>query len=89
MLEALAKKGETLCIFMGIRDIPDLVPLFKEWYTDKTPAYLVYKAGYSGSEHLIKTTLDGLIQAADEYHEKSLGLIYIGPCLASKKAFKH
>ncbi len=85
MLEALAKKGETLCIFMGIRDIPDLVPIFKEWYTGKTPAYLVYKAGYSGSEHIIMTTLDGLVQAADGYHEKSLGLIYIGPCLAAKK----
>jgi precorrin-4 methylase len=89
MLEALAKKGETLCIFMGIRDLPDLVPLFKEWYTGKTPAYLVYKAGYSGSEHLIMTTLDGLVQAADGYHEKSLGLIYIGPCLAAKKQFEH
>jgi precorrin-4 methylase len=89
MLEALAKKGETLCIFMGIKDLPDLVPFFKEWYAGGTPACLVYKAGYSGSEHLIRTTLDGLVQAAESYHEKYLGLIYIGPCLSAKKAFEH
>jgi precorrin-4 methylase len=89
MLEALAKKGETLCIFMGIKDLPDLVPLFKKWYAGGTPACLVYKAGYSGSEHLIRTTLDGLVKAAESYHEKYLGLIYIGPCLSAKKAFEH
>jgi precorrin-4 methylase len=89
MLEALAKKGETLCIFMGIKDLPDLVPFFKEWYAGGTPACLVYKAGYSGSEHLIRTTLDGLVKAAESYHEKYLGLIYIGPCLSAKKAFEH
>jgi precorrin-4 methylase len=89
MLEALAKKGETLCIFMGIKDLPDLVPLFKKFYAGSTPACLAYKAGYSGSEHLIRTTLDGLVQAAESYHEKYLGLIYIGPCLATNKAFEH
>jgi precorrin-4 methylase len=79
MLEALTKKGETLCVFIGVKDIPELAPLFKEWYADGTPACLVYKAGYSGSEHLIRTTLDGLAQAAEGYYEKDLGLIYIGP----------
>ena len=89
MFEALARKGETLCIFMGIKDLPNLMPLFKECYTGKTPACLVYKAGYSGSEHLIETTLDGLPGAADGYHEKYLGLIYVGPCLTAKKIFEH
>ncbi len=89
MIEALADKGETLCVFMGLKDLPDLVPLFKKWYAGRTPACLVYKAGYTGSEHLIRTTLDGLVKAAESYHEKYLGLIYIGPCLAAKKAMKH
>ncbi|MCP4579714.1 MAG: hypothetical protein GY846_25875, partial [Deltaproteobacteria bacterium] len=56
----------------------------------RTPVYLAYKAGYAGSEHLIKTTLDGLKKSADEYHEKFLGLIYIGQCLALEdKEFCH
>ena len=87
MLEAVAINGETLCIIMGLKALPELVPLFKEFYPGKTPACLVYKAGYSGSEQLIRTSIDGLRQAADDYHEKFLGLIYIGPCLTEKKVF--
>jgi precorrin-4 methylase len=82
MLKAHAEKGETLCIFMGLKDIDHLVIEFLKYYNSQTPVYLAYKAGYSGSEHLIQTTLDGLQKAADETHEKFLGLIYIGPCLA-------
>ncbi|RZB38129.1 MAG: hypothetical protein SRB2_00475 [Desulfobacteraceae bacterium Eth-SRB2] len=90
MLKALAEKGETLCIFMGLKDIDHLVVEFLKYYNGQTPVYLSYKAGYSGSEHLIQTTLDGLKKAADEYHEKFLGLIYIGPCLAlNKNEFCH
>ena len=74
---------------MGLKDLPDLVPLFKKCYEGGTPACLVYKAGYTGSEHLIRTTLDGLLKAAQSYHEKYLGLIYLGPCLAAKKAMEH
>jgi precorrin-4 methylase len=81
MLKALAEKGETLCVFMGLKDLPDLVPIFKEYYNLETPAYLVYKAGYAGSEHVIETNLARLEQAAGGYPEKFLGLIYLGPCL--------
>lgn len=80
-LKSLAEEGQTVCIFMGLKDLPGLVPLFEEYYKKETPAALVYKAGYSASEHVIQTTLDGLQKAADEYPEKFLGLIYIGPCL--------
>lgn len=85
MLETVAKNGATLCIMMGLKTLPELVPLFKGFYPGETPACLVYKAGYSGGEHLIRTTIDGLVQAADGYHEKFLGLIYIGSCLTEKK----
>lgn len=83
MLKTLAQKGETMCIFMGLKDIDTLVVEFLKYYNGQTPVYLAYKAGYSGSEHLIQTTLDGLQKAADDYPEKFLGLIYVGPCLAS------
>jgi precorrin-4 methylase len=90
LLKALAEKGETLCIFMGLKDLDTLEAEFKKYYKDQTPAYLAYKAGYSGSEHLIQTALGGLQKAAHEYHEKFLGLIYLGPCLAlNKKEFCH
>ncbi len=85
MIKPFAEKGETLCIFMGLKDLDWLVSEFKKHYKGQTPACLVYKAGYSGSEHMIRATLNDLKKAADGYHEKFLGLIYIGPCLASGK----
>ena len=83
MLKTIAQKGETLCIFMGLKDIDILVAEFLKYYGGKTPVHLAYKAGYSGSERLIQTTLDGVQKAAHDHHEKFLGLIYVGPCLAS------
>jgi precorrin-4 methylase len=82
MLKPIAQKGETLCIFMGLKDIDTLVVEFSKHYNGHTPVYLAYKSGYSGSEHLIQTTLDGLQKAAHDYPEKFMGLIYVGPCLS-------
>lgn len=81
LVKAIGEKGETLCIFMGLKDVPDLVSFLKTGYSGETPACLVFKAGYSGSESLVKTTLDGLAAVADQAEEKFLGLIYVGPCL--------
>ena len=83
MLKTIAQKGETLCIFMGLKDIDILVAEFLKYYGGKTLVHLAYKAGYSGSERLIQTTLDAVQKAAHDHHEKFLGLIYVGPCLAS------
>ena len=82
MVKAVAQKGETLCIFMGLKDVQALVSFLKKWYPGETPAYIVYMAGYSGSEALVRTTIDGLTAAANGAKEKFLGLIYVGPCLA-------
>lgn len=86
MLKAVAQKGETLCVFMGLRDLEKLVHLFREYYPGETSASLVYKAGYSGSERMVMTTIDRLVETAGLEKEKFLGLIYIGPCLSLKKS---
>ncbi|SPD75496.1 putative Molybdopterin-binding tetrapyrrole methyltransferase, one heme-binding site [uncultured Desulfobacterium sp.] len=85
LIKAIAEKGETMAIFMGLKDLPELVSQFKIHYKTDTPACLVYKSGYSGSEDLVQTTLDGLEHAAAQHPEKFLGLIYVGPCLETKK----
>ena len=84
MVKAIAEKGETLCIFMGLKDVKGLVSFLKKWYPGSTPACVVAKAGYSVGEELVKTTLDNLAGAADKATEKFLGLIYVGPCLDGK-----
>lgn len=81
MLEAVAARGDTLCIFMGIQELPDLLPLLKDAFGENTPACLVYKAGYSNNEKLIRTHLGGLQEAAQSEREKFLGVVYVGQSL--------
>lgn len=82
LLAAVAEKGETLAIFMGIPDLPELVPLLKRHYADTTPVRLVYAAGISNRQHQISTTLGEVLKAVNNEKERFLGLVYIGPCLA-------
>jgi precorrin-4 methylase/DMSO/TMAO reductase YedYZ molybdopterin-dependent catalytic subunit len=88
LFKAAAKNGETLCVFMGITDVPVLMEFFNTCYDKKTPVTLVYSAGYSGSEKIVETNLGNLKQEADKETEKWLGLIYIGPCLDTSEAFR-
>jgi precorrin-2 methylase len=88
LFSAAAKNGETLCIFMGITDIPDLMGFFNSCYDKETLVTLVYNAGYSGSEKIVETNLNNFQQEAAKEKEKWLGLIYIGPCLDTAKAFE-
>ncbi|MGD0489476.1 MAG: SAM-dependent methyltransferase [Syntrophorhabdales bacterium] len=82
MIGAVAKRGDTLAIFMGLRDLKTLVPLLEKHYPATTPVHVVYKAGYSNSERLVKTTLAEVVAAAEREKEQHLGVIYIGACLA-------
>ncbi len=84
LLEAVANNGETLAIFMGIHDLPQLVPLLQHYYVDATPVRLVYDAGIRSREHQVSTTLGAVHQAVQNEKEHFLGLIYIGPCLAGE-----
>ncbi|MEZ4600815.1 MAG: SAM-dependent methyltransferase [Syntrophotaleaceae bacterium] len=86
LLAAAAKNGDTLVIFMGLPDLPDLVPLLQRHYAPETPLRLVYAAGISGRERQVDTTLETVLQAVENEKEKFLGLIYVGPCLTEGNA---
>jgi precorrin-4 methylase len=81
MVNAVAAHGNTLAIFMGLQDLPRLVPVLKSAFGEKTPACLVYKAGYSNSEKVVRTDLEGLEEAARQEKERFLGMIYVGKSL--------
>lgn len=89
LFRVAAEAGETISIFMGIKDLPELIKLFKKSYKPGTPVHVAYRAGYSGSEKVVKTDLDGLQDVIEREPEKNLFLIYIGPCLESKRAHRH
>lgn len=81
LLAAVAKNGETLAIFMGLADLPELVPMLRRHYAESTPVRLVYAAGISSRERQLVTTLGKVLHVARAEKESFLGLIYIGPCL--------
>jgi precorrin-4 methylase len=81
LLKAVAENGDTLVIFIGLRELKNLAPLFHKYYPKTTPVTLVYRAGYSDSEHIVTTSLQEAVETAEKETEKHLGLIYVGPCL--------
>ncbi len=81
LLKAAAKNGDTVAIFVGLKELKNLKPLFRKYFADTTPVNLVYRAGYSDSEYIVKTTISEVVEAAEKEQEKHLGMIYIGPCL--------
>jgi precorrin-4 methylase len=81
VLKSVADNGDTLVIFIGLRELKTLRPLLQKYYANKTPVRLIYRAGYSDSEYIIKTSLQEVVEVAEKEKEQHLVLIYIGPCL--------
>jgi precorrin-4 methylase len=90
LFEAAAKSGETLSVFMAMKDLSGLIDFFRKAYEPGVPVHLAYRAGYSDSEKVVRTDLDGLKSTVDAEKEKDLFLLFIGPCLnESAKAHRH
>ncbi len=90
LFQAAAKTGETLSIFMPLKDMPGLAEFFKAAYEPGTPVHIAYRAGYSGSEKVAITDIEGLMATIEAEKEKDLFLVFIGPCLEeSAKANRH
>ncbi|HOP39828.1 MAG TPA: SAM-dependent methyltransferase [Geobacteraceae bacterium] len=84
VLHAIAESGDTLAIFMGLKEIESLLPLLKKYYPETTPAAIAYKAGYAQESHLVKTTIGELRKAVEANKERIMGMIYVGNCLGGK-----
>ena len=78
MIKAVAAGGDTLAIFMGLKELNLIVPLLKSHYPETVPVTIAYRAGYSQEERLLKTTLGELLETASKVAEQNLGLIYVG-----------
>jgi precorrin-2 methylase len=81
LLKAVAENGDTIAIFEGLKELKNLKPLFLKYYKGTTPVYITYRAGYSDSEKIVKTTIAEAADVAEKEQEQFLGMIYIGPCL--------
>ena len=81
LVKAIAEHGETLVIFMGLKELPPLVAFLQKHYAGATPVTLVYNAGYTEKEKVVKSTLQEVLKATENESEQWLGLIYVGSCL--------
>jgi precorrin-4 methylase len=81
MVKAVAEKGDTLAIFVGLSDMKSIMPIFNKYYKENTPVIVVYKAGYGKEGRLIKTDLSKVLGVVESDDERHLGLIYIGEAL--------
>jgi precorrin-4 methylase len=81
LLKSVAESGDTLVIFIGLKEMKNLMPLFQKYYPESTPVTVVFRAGYSDSERLIKTTFRDVMNITEKEEEQFLGMIYIGTCL--------
>ncbi|NLD37725.1 MAG: hypothetical protein GX654_12735 [Desulfatiglans sp.] len=90
LFEAAAKNGETMSVFMAMKDLVAMVEFFNAVYKPDTPVHIVYRAGYSGSEKIVITDIKGLKNTIDTEKEKNLFLVFVGPCLTdTAKAHRH
>ena len=90
VFRAAAGQGETLSIFMAMKDLPRLISFLKSSYVPDVPVHIAYRAGYSGSEKVVRTDLDDMQGTIDAEKEKDLFLVFIGPCLKeTAKAQRH
>jgi precorrin-4 methylase len=89
LVKAAAANGDTLAVFMGLKELKKLIPLLNKYYKDSTPISIAYNAGISRSEQLVRSTLKDILSKTDKEQEKNLGMIYIGPCLDKKSSECH
>ena len=89
LLKAAAEHGDTLVIFIGLREFREMLPLFRTHYQGSTPVAIAYNAGISSAEHVVRGTLDDILEKTRAEQEQFLGMIYIGPCLDEKSGECH
>ncbi len=81
MTAAAGAKGDTMVIYMGLRDAKDVASRLARHYPPGTPVHVVYDAGMTDSQRVLKTTVESMAAAISGEKEKQRGLIYVGPCL--------
>jgi precorrin-4 methylase len=81
LAQALAAKGATLAIFMGLPKFDQVMKVVQKAYPSRTPATVVFKAGFGPGQRVVRGRLDQMDKLTQSQREKWLGVIFVGPCL--------
>ena len=78
MLKHLSKHEITMVFYMALSSMDRLVEKFKKYYPQDLPMAIVYYAGYSEKERVLKSTLGMILDDLKKIDEKWMGLLIIG-----------
>lgn len=78
LLRDISRYKSTLVLYMSLRSLKDLVERFAKYYPADLPVAVVYFAGYTDKETVIRGTLKTIEQETRRMDETWLGLVIIG-----------
>ena len=80
ILGDISKYETTMVFYMALSSIDKLVEKFKKYYPPELPMAVVYYAGYSEKEQVLRSTLGTILDDLKKVDEKWIGLLIIGEC---------
>ncbi len=78
LLKDLSKYNVTMVFYMAISSMDRLVEKFSRYYPPDLPMAIVYYAGYSEKEKILKSSLGKILGDLKKTDEKWMGLLIIG-----------
>ena len=81
VLQDLSKYETTMVFYMALSSMDKLVEKFKKHYPPELPMAVVYYAGYSEKEQVLRSTLGTILDDLKKVDEEWLGLLIIGECV--------
>jgi len=78
ILKDLSKYDVTMIFYMALSTMDELVEKFNKYYPPDLPMAIVYFAGYSEKERVLRSTLGTILEELKKIDEKRVGLLIIG-----------
>lgn len=82
ILKDLAKYKTTMVWYMSLRSIDQFAERMKEHYPPNFPVAIVYYAGYTDREKVLRSTLENIVDDVKQMEEEWLGLFIAGEVAA-------
>ncbi|MCD6185707.1 MAG: hypothetical protein J7K84_07960 [Deltaproteobacteria bacterium] len=83
LLKDFSKYDVTMVFYMALSSMDKLVEKFSKYYPPELPMAIVYYAGYSEKERILKSTLGKILDDLKKTDEKWMGLLIIGKAVKS------
>lgn len=80
ILGDLAKYDTTMVLYMSLKSLNKVVERLSRHYPPDLPIAIVYYAGYSDKEKVLRSRLGSLLNDIETMDENWLGLFVAGPC---------